>query len=232
MIDLYYAPTPNGWKVSIMLEECGIDYRPVLVRLVKGDQHTPEFLKISPNAKMPAIIDYDVDGPPVPVFESGAILWYLAEKTGKFISQDPLKKKETLEWLFWQVGNQGPMGGQLAHFRNYAPADKRDYGLSRYQGETERNLAVLDRRLEGREFIVEEYGVADMIAFPWVLVSKYMGASHEPFKNVSRWRDRIKQRPAVQKGVNLLKEHQNHGEDATTNAILFNQTADHLRSIT
>lgn len=230
MIDLYFAPTPNGWKVSIMLEECGLPYTPHLIRLVEGDQLTPEFLKISPNAKMPAIVDHDVESAPVPVFESGAILWYLAEKTGKFLSTDALVRKETMEWMFWQVGNQGPMAGQLAHFKNYAPEGDLQYAYDRYKGETERNLAVLDRRLEAREFIVGEYSIADMIAFPWVLVSKYMDAPHEAFTNVTRWRNTIKQRPAVQKGVNLLKEHQNHGQTAATNNILFNQSAEHLRS--
>ncbi|MEK9725354.1 MAG: glutathione S-transferase N-terminal domain-containing protein, partial [Rhodospirillaceae bacterium] len=149
MIDFYYAPTPNGWKVAIMLEECGLAYNTILLRIAHGEQFTPEFLAINPNAKMPAIVDHDVDGDPVSVFESGAILFYLAEKTWRFMPTDPIGRKETLEWLFWQVGNQGPIAGQLSHFRNYAP-DGQDYGKSRYAGEYERNLAVLERRLDGR----------------------------------------------------------------------------------
>ena len=150
MIDFHYAPTPNGWKVAIMLGECGLEHRTILMRLAEGDQFKSEFLKLSPNAKMPAILDHDAPGGPVSVFESGAILFYLAEKTGRFMPTDPLGRKETLEWLFWQAANQGPMAGQLSHFVNYAPAGE-EYGRKRYAGEYDRNLAVLERRLAGRE---------------------------------------------------------------------------------
>ena len=149
MIDLYYWPTPNGWKISIMLEECGLEYNMIPVNIGAGDQFAPEFLAISPNNRMPAIVDHAVEGEPVSVFESGAILIYLAEKTGKFMPADAQGRKETLEWLFWQVGNQGPMAGQLSHFKNYAP-EGQDYGFKRYLGEYERNLAVLERRLGER----------------------------------------------------------------------------------
>ncbi len=156
MIEFFYAPTPNGWKVAIMLEECGFDYQTRLMRLGEGDQFKPSFLEISPNAKMPAILDHDVKGEPVPVFESGAILIYLAEKSGRFMPTDPVGRKETLEWLFWQVGNQGPMGGQLSHFVNSGPG-RQDYSRRRCGGEYDRNLAVLGRRLTDRQYSLGEY---------------------------------------------------------------------------
>ena len=228
MIDFYFAPTPNGWKISIMLEECGLDYKTHLIRLIKGDQFEPEFLKISPNAKMPAIVDHDGEGGPVSIFESGAILLYLAEKTGRFAPTDKLGKKELMEWLFWQVGNQGPMAGQLSHFRNYAPKGQ-DYSFKRYHGEYERNLSVLERRLEGRDYILGEYSIADMISWPWVLIAKAIGVPLDDFPNVSAWRNRIKDRPAVRRGVDLLKDQQNKGHNAENSKLLFNQSADSFK---
>ncbi|MDA4844091.1 glutathione S-transferase family protein [Hoeflea poritis] len=228
MIDFFYAPTPNGWKVAIMLEECGLPYETHLMNLAGGSQFEPDFLKISPNAKMPAIVDNDVEGEPVSVFESGAILFYLARKAGRFMPSGPLGEKETLEWLFWQTGNQGPMAGQLSHFRNYAPQGQ-DYGFKRYLGEYDRNLAVLENRLEGRDYILGDYTIADMISFPWVLIAKPLGASLEKFPNVTAWRGRIKERPAVRKAVDLHKASQNRGEhNAQNNNVLFNQSADSL----
>jgi GST-like protein len=228
LIEFYYAPTPNGWKVAIMLEECGLAYDTHLLNLAAGDQFDPAFLKISPNAKMPAIVDRDVDGDPVSVFESGAILFYLARKTGRFMPAGPTGERETLEWLFWQTGNQGPMAGQLSHFRNYAP-DGQDYGFKRYLGEYDRNLAVLENRLEDRDYILGDYSVADMISFPWVLIAKPLGASLDRFPNVAAWRGRIKERPAVRRAVDLHKDRQNRGEtNAQNNNILFNQNADSL----
>ena len=168
MIDFYYWPTPNGWKVSILLEELGLPYKMHPVNIGKGDQFNPEFLKISPNNRMPAIIDHDVDGDPVSLFESGAILLYLAEKTGRFIPNSVIGKKEAMEWLFWQTGNQGPMAGQLSHFVNYAIGENK-YSHDRYAKEYERCLGVLDRRLTTRQFILgEEYSIADIINWPWV----------------------------------------------------------------
>ena len=233
MIDLYYAPTPNGWKVAIMLEECGLAYKTHLMNLAAGVQFEPDFLAISPNAKMPAIVDHepkDWDRPgPVSVFESGAILHYLAKKTGRFMPEGRSGETETLEWLFWQAANQGPMGGQIAHFRNYAP-DGQDYSLTRYGGEYERNLAVLERRLEGRDYILGDYSVVDMISFPWVLIAKPLGASLDDFPNVAAWRGRIKERPAVRRAVDLHKDAQNRGQHtAQNNSVLFNQTADSLK---
>jgi GST-like protein len=229
MIDFYYAPTPNGWKVAIMLEECALAYQTILMNLGQGDQFAPQFLAISPNAKMPAIVDHDVEGEPVSVFESGAILVYLAEKTGRFMPAGPKGRRETLEWLFWQVGNQGPMAGQLSHFVNYAP-DGQDYGRTRYAGEYDRNLAVLERRLADRDYILGAYSIADMIAFPWAFIARPLGRSLDDFPHVAAWRGRIKDRPAVRRAIDLHKDRQNRGEqNASNNPLLFNQTAEHLK---
>ena len=229
MIDFYYAPTPNGWKVAILLEEFGLDYTTHLLKLSEGDQFEPGFLAISPNAKMPAIVDRDVEGEAISVFESGAILLYLADKTGQFLPEGPLARKELMEWLFWQVGNQGPMAGQLSHFKNYAP-EGQDYGFKRYLGEYERNLAVLERRLEGRDYILGDYTIADMIAFPWVFIAKPLGASLDDFPRVADWRGRIKERPAVRRAIDLYKDRQNRGQHtAQNNQLLFNQGAAHFK---
>lgn len=211
-----------------MLEECGLDYRTHLMRLTEGDQFTPQFLAINPNAKMPAIVDHDVEGEPIPVFESGAILLYLAEKLGKFAPTDPKGKKELNEWLFWQVGNLGPMAGQYSHFRNYAPKSE-TYGLQRYKGEYERCLRVLDTRLADRAFILGDYSIADMISFPWVLIAKAIDCPLDDFPHLARWRAEIKERPAVRRAVDLHRDTQNHGQTAETNSVLFNQNADHLK---
>lgn len=237
MIDLYFAPTPNGWKAAIMIEETSLAYRPILMRLSQGDQFSPDFLEISPNAKMPAIVDHAPDAAwgdgPVTVFESGAILLYLADKTGRFAppQSDVRARKELMEWLFWQVGNQGPMAGQLSHFRNYAPENERDYGFKRYLGEYDRNLGVLERRLEDRQYILGDYSVADMLAFPWAFIAKPLGASLAEFPHVADWRERIKARPAVQRAIDLRKSEQNRGQHrADNNTILFNQSAASLRA--
>lgn len=230
MIDLYYWPTPNGWKVSIALEELGLEYNTQPIEIGAGDQFKDSFLTISPNAKMPAIVDHDVDGEPVSVFESGAILYYLANKTGRLIPADDQGKKETLEWLFWQTANQGPMAGQLSHFVNYSP-EGQDYSRQRYLGEYERNLAVLERRLTDREYLLGDYSIADIIAFPWVLIAKPLTASLSEFPNVTDWRSRIKERPSVRRGVDLLKDRQNRGQhNAQNNKVLFNQGAEHFKN--
>ncbi len=232
MIDFYYWPTPNGWKVSIMLEELAAEYRTIPVNIGKGDQFKPEFLAISPNNRMPAIVDHDVDGPPVPVFESGAIMFYLAEKTGQLMPADPLGRKEALEWLFWQTGNQGPMAGQLSHFVNYAPDDQ-PYSKTRYANEYDRCLGVLERRLADRDFILGDYSIADIICWPWVLIAKPLGQSLDEFPAVARWRNTIKERPAVQRGVDLGKEFRREGPPSDEERrILFNQTADSTGSQT
>ena len=227
MIEFYYWPTPNAWKVGILLEELALDYTPVPVNIGKGEQFRPEFLAISPNNRMPAIVDHDVAGDSVSVFESGAIMWYLAEKTGRFLPSDPLGRKEAMEWMFWQVGGQGPMAGQLSHFVNYAPEGLGDYGKTRYRGEYERLLGVLDRRLEGREWILEEYSIVDMICWPWVFIAKPLTSSIEPFANVSRWRNAMKARPAVQKAVDMGKEFRRKAPpDEAERKILFEQNAE------
>ena len=222
-IDFYYWPTPNGWKVAILLEELGASYRTVPVNIGKGEQFAPEFLAISPNGRMPAIVDHEAPEP-VPVFESGAILWYLAGKFGRFVATDPVGAKETLEWLFWQTGNQGPMAGQLSHFVNYAEGEH-PYSLARYQREYDRCLGVLERRLEGREWLVgETYSIADMMAWPWVLIAKPLGRSLDETPNVARWRSAVKARPAVQRAVDLGKEFRRKAPPtAEERRILFGQ---------
>lgn len=240
MIEFYYAPTPNGWKVAIMLEEAGLAYETRLMRLSAGEQFAGAFLAISPNAKMPAIVDRDPPegyGPePVSVFESGAILLYLAEKTGQFAppERDRRARKELNEWLFWQVGNQGPMGGQLSHFKNYAPEADKAYGFQRYLGEYDRNLGVLESRLEGRDWILGagrgDYSIADMLAFPWAFIAKPLGASLEASPNIAAWRARMKDRPAVRRAIDLHKDAQNRGQHRVeTNAVLFQQSAASLK---
>jgi len=227
LIDFYYWRTPNGWKVAILLEELGVDYNLIQVNIGAGDQFKPEFLAISPNNRMPAIVDHDVEGEPVSVFESGAIMFYLAEKYGRFMPSDPLGRKETLEWLFWQVGNQGPMAGQLSHFVNYAP-EGQVYGRERYLKEYDRCLGVLERKLaDGRPYILgEDYSIVDMICWPWVLIAKPLGASLDAVPLVAAWRQRIKERPAVQKSVDLGKELRRKGPPSEEERkILFGQTS-------
>ena len=231
MIDFHYWPTPNGWKVAIMLEELAVPYRTIPVNIGKGDQFKPEFLAISPNNRMPTIVDHD---PPahygsdsVPVFESGAILWYLAEKYGRFLPADARGRKEVQEWLFWQTGNQGPMAGQLSHFVNYAPGGKDAHGYShtRYANEYDRCLGVLERRLAERTWLVgEDYSIADMICWPWVLIAKPLGGSLEPYPNVLRWRTAVKGRPAVQRGVDLGREFRRNAPPTDAERkVLFGQ---------
>ena len=205
-LDFYYSPTPNGWKISIMLEECNLPYKTILMDLKKGDQFTSDFLRISPGNRMPAIIDYDTDKPTT-IFESGAILLYLADKTKKFIPSSEIGRKQVIEWLFWQVGNLGPMAGQHRHFWNYAPElEKNSYAAVRYAEEYDRCFEVLERQLEGRHYIVDEYSIADIICWPWILIAKSMGRSLDSFPNVTNWRLRIKERPAVRKGVDLMRK--------------------------
>ncbi len=234
MIELHYWPTPNGHKVTLFLEEAGIDYTIKPVNIGEGAQFEPGFLAISPNNRMPAIVDTAPadGGAPLSVFESGAILLYLADKTGQFAPPqgDLRARKDLMEWLFWQVGNQGPMAGQLSHFRNYAPEDARDYGFNRYLGEYDRNLGVLENRLEDRQYILGEYSIADMLAFPWAFIAKPLGASLADFPRVADWRARIKARPAVQRAIDLHKSEQNRGQHrADKNTVLFNQSAASLR---
>ncbi len=199
MIDLYYWPTPNGHKVTMFLEEAGLDYGIHAVDISAGDQFKPEFLAFSPNNRMPAIIDTrPADaGAPVTIFESGAILLYLAEKTGRFMPADLRGRKTVLEWLFWQVGGLGPMAGQNHHFGIYAP-EKIPYAIARYVNETNRLYGVLDRRLAGHEYLAgDAYSIADMATYPWVVPWKRQQQSLDEFPHLLRWFDAIRNRPAT-----------------------------------
>lgn len=199
MIDLYYWPTPNGHKITLFLEEAGLDYRIHPVDISAGDQFKPEFLAFSPNNRMPAIIDTDPadGGEPISVFESGAILQYLAEKTGKFLPADVRSRKTVMEWVFWQMGGLGPMAGQNHHFGVYAP-EKIQYAIDRYVKETNRLYGVLNRRLEGRSFIAgEQYSIADMASYPWIVSYERQQQDLQAFANLHRWFEQIRERPAT-----------------------------------
>lgn len=199
MIDLYYWPTPNGRKISIMLEECGLPYNVIPVSIGEGDQFAPEFLKIAPNNRMPAIVDHDTG---VSVFEGGAILMYLAEKAGALLPDDQAERYDVLQWLFWQAGGLGPMAGQLSHFVNYTSEDV-PYAHKRYANEYDRLFAVMDVRLRDRKFLAREYSIADIASFPWVMPYERLGNDLGKFSNLRRWFDVLKERPAVRKGVDL-----------------------------
>lgn len=199
MIDLFYWATPNGHKISIFLEEAGLAYRIIPVDIGKGAQFDAEYLKISPNNKIPAIIDHSPHGAdaPVTLFESGAILLYLAEKTGQFLPRELAARLQVLQWLFWQVSGLGPMAGQNSHFTNYAP-EKVPYALTRYTNETARLYAVLDRHLADRDYIGGEYSIADMACYPWVMNHACVGQDISRYRHLQRWLRRIAERPAVQ----------------------------------
>jgi GST-like protein len=232
MIDLYYWPTPNGHKISIFLEEAGLPYTIHPVNIGKGEQFAPDFLKIAPNNRIPAIVDQKPKdgGQPVSVFESGAILLYLAEKTGHFISSDLRERVATLEWLFWQVGGLGPMAGQNHHFNHYAP-EKIPYAQERYIKETNRLYGVLDRRLEGRSFVAGDYSIADMASYPWVVSHERQGQKLEDFPNLKSWFERIRARPAVvkayEKGAAISTVPSVNEE---SKKILFGQTAQNTKA--
>ena len=206
-IELYIWPTPNAWKISIALEEMALPYEVKYVNIGAGEQFTPEFLAISPNGRMPAIIDPDgPDGEPISVFESGAILWYLAERYGKFNGKDVREKVAIAEWLMWQMAGLGPMSGQASHFTNYAPklVDNPkliEYGLTRYVAETKRLWGVMDTRLAKHEYLAGEYSIADMACFPWIRAKDFIGQSFDGFPNLLAWYDKIKDREAVVRGM-------------------------------
>ena len=234
MIDLYYAPTPNGWKISIMLEEAGMEYKVIPVNLGAGDQFKPEFLKISPNNRMPVIVDSDgPGGEEISVFESGAILMYLGEKSGKFFPQSDKERIKVLEWLFWQIGGLGPMAGQVSHFVNYAPNFPGDHSYSekRYKNEYDRLLGVMNMVLEERDFLAGEYSIADMASFPWVTAYKRYEVDLDSFKNVRRWFDEIKSRPAVRKGMDVGKENRNFGKGISKESLktMFGQDSKSIK---
>ncbi len=226
-IDLYYWPTPNGWKISIMLEECGLPYTVHNINIAKGDQFGEAFLKISPNNKIPAITDPNgPDGKPISVFESGAILQYLGRKTGKFYPKDERKRQAVDEWLFWQMGGFGPMLGQNHHFNVYAP-EKIPYAIDRYVNETNRLYGVLNKQLANHEFIVGDYSIADMACIGWAKLWERQGQKIEEFPHVKRWLEMMLARSAVDKGINLGKEDRaaNDLRDDKVRAVLFGQKA-------
>jgi GST-like protein len=227
MIDLHYWPTPNGWKISIMLEECGLPYAVKPVNIGRGEQFSPAFLELSPNNRMPAIVDHDPPGggKPVAVFESAAILQYLAEKTGRFMPGDVRGKYEVLQWLAWQVANLGPIAGQLNHFANYA-AEKIAYPIERFTNEMNRLLGVLERRLTDRSYLAGEYSIADMATWPWIFPEFQGRKVLTDFPQVARWWDAVASRPAVEKGRAVGEELRRSGPlDDEARKVLFGQTA-------
>ncbi len=244
MIDCHYWPTPNGWKVTIMLEETGLDYRVVPVDIGGGDQFTENFLRISPNNRMPAITDHDPlgGGPPLSIFESGAILEYLADKTGQFLANSGPERYQALQWVHWQMANLGPMMGNANHFKNYArniasDPGQLDYGIKRFVGEVDRLSGVMDAQLSATTYLAgETYTIADMITWPWAfLIARMLNESAwETFPNLKRWVDLVAQRPAVQigrkVGNDLGKKELSEEESEQRRRILFNQTNESVRA--
>ena len=225
-IDLYYWPTPNGYKISIALEEMGLPYNVKFVDIGRGEQFTPEFLAISPNNRMPAIVDPEgPDGKPVSIFESGAILQYLAGKTGLFYGANARERIEVDQWLFWQVGNVGPMAGQAHHFLNYAQVSL-DYAKKRYTDEVNRLYGILNKRLADRDFVAGPYSIADMAIWPWAWGWERQAQDIAEFPHMKAWLDRIWDRPAVQKGWSIGQERRrNLATDKEAQKILFGQRA-------
>jgi len=232
MIDLHYWPTPNGWKISIMLEECGLPYRLQPVNIGKGEQFTPEFLAISPNNRMPAIVDHAPagGGAPVPVFESGAILLYLAEKSGCFLPTGLRERYQVTQWLMWQMGGLGPMAGQNGHFLLYAP-EKIPYAIDRYGKEVDRLYGVLDAQLARTGAFVAgaDYSIADMAIFPWVRTHKAQQVDLQKFPHVQRWYDALFERLAIKRGLDLGKELRAPALTEEARKALFGQTAQSVR---
>jgi GSH-dependent disulfide-bond oxidoreductase len=227
VIDLYYWTTPNGHKITIFLEEAGLPYRMVPVNISRGEQFKPEFLRISPNNRIPAIVDNApaAGGRPVSVFESGAILQYLAEKTGKFLPKDLHGRVEVMQWLFWQMGGLGPMAGQNHHFGQYAP-EKIPYAIERYAKETNRLYGVLDKRLADREFVAGDYSIADMASYPWIVPYERQGQKLDDFPNVKRWFETIRARPAIMRAYELAKKiNVQPTVSEESKSVLFGQTA-------
>jgi GST-like protein len=200
MIDLYFWPTGNGKKISIMLEECGLPYRVIPVNINKGDQSTPEYLSINPNGKMPAIVDHDAPGRPLVLFESGAILQYLGEKSGQFLPQDLHGKYAVLQWVYWQVAGLGPNAGQAHHFLRYYP-ERLEYPLHRFKTEVKRLYTVMDEQLAKHEYLAGDYSIADMAAWPWVVRWDWQGQNLDDHPNVKRWFEAVGARPGVQRGA-------------------------------
>ncbi|MHB1565244.1 MAG: glutathione S-transferase N-terminal domain-containing protein [Acidiferrobacter sp.] len=231
MLDLYYWPTPNGHKITIFLEEAGLSYQIMPVDIGRGDQFKPEFLRISPNNRMPAIVDHDLGVPPLTIFESGAILQYLAEKTNRFCPAETRGRYETLQWLYWQVGGLGPMAGQNHHFNRYAP-ERIPYAIKRYVGETSRLYRVLDQRLSDREFINGiGYSIADMASYPWIVPYQDQQQRLGDFPNLARWFQAIAARPAVVRAyARAASISTRQGIDDEARRHLFDQTGDRHRA--
>ena len=231
MIDFYYWPTPNGKKVALMLEESGLGYTLKPVNILEGAQFTPAFLAISPNNKIPAIVDHDgPDRQTYPLFESGAILQYLAEKSGQFLPADAARRYRVLEWLYFQIANVGPMFGQGGHFLGYA-AEKIPYAIDRYQNETRRLYGVMDQRLADRDFLADDYSIADMAVFPWIEVRWLHEIDIDDYPNVKRWYSAVAERPAVRRGMQLLKEDEVIGNPSDeTREVFFGKTQVDRRS--
>ncbi len=242
MIDVYYWPTPNGWKVTIMLEECGLDYNIIPVDIGGGDQFKADFLRISPNNRMPAIVDHEPlgGGNSLAIFESGAILEYLADKTGQFLPTEPAERFNVLQWVHWQMANLGPMMGNANHFKNYGKniADdpkQLEYGIKRFVGEVDRLSGVMDAQLSANQYLAGDYSIADMITWPWAMLIGRMidEAVWEDFPNLKRWIDEVGARPAVDKGWQVERElgrrEMTEEEEKARRELLFNQTNEKVR---
>jgi GST-like protein len=227
-IELHFWPTPNGHKITIMLEECELPYEVKYVNIMRGEQFEPAFLKIAPNNRMPAIVDPDgPDGKPISVFESGAILQYLGRKTGKFYPQDERARVEVEQWLFWQVGGLGPMAGQCHHFRNYAPV-KIEYAIDRYINEVNRLYGVMNTRLADRPYLAGDYSIADMACYPWVRPYKNQGQDIAEFPHLEAWFKRVRDRSAVGRGIKVgedVRAKWDLATDQDAQKILFGQKA-------
>jgi GST-like protein len=226
-IDLYYWPTPNGWKITIMLEECGLAYNVIPINIAAGEQFDPAFLKISPNNRMPAIVDRDgPGGRPISVFESGAILQYLGRKTGRFYPRDERRRIAVDEWLFWQMANLGPKAGEANHFRRYAP-EKIPYALDRFGNEMHRIYGVMNARLKDRDFLAGAYSIADLACVGWIRLAERQGSELEPFPHLRRWLKRVRARPAVLRGMHVRVEEAARVDvqDPKVRAVLFGQRA-------
>ena len=232
MIDLYYWTTPNGHKMTMFLEEAGLPYKVLPINIGKGEQFQPHFLKIAPNNRIPAMVDHDPadGGEPIAMFESGAMLVYLAEKTGRFLPTDLRGRAEVLQWLFWQMGGLGPMAGQNHHFGTYAP-EKIQYAIDRYVGETGRLYGVLNKHLAGREFISSEYSIADMACYPWIVSHERQSQNLDDFPHLKRWFEAIAARPATVRAYDVAKtvNSQPTVHDEEARKILFGQNAQTVR---
>jgi GST-like protein len=221
MIVVHFFPSPNGLKIAIMLEECGLPYRLEHVNILRGEQFDPDFLRISPNNKIPAMVDENAPDRPLAIFESGAILQYLAEKSGQFLPRDVHGRYTVLQWLYWQIGGLGPMAGQAHHFRAFA-SEHVPYGITRYTNEVNRLYGVLDRQLAAHEFVAGDYSIADMASWPWVVSHERQGQDFEEFKHVGRWFEAVRARPAVRRAYEIGHERM---ADAAAYQYLYGQTA-------